>query len=468
MPPVSGPIEDMPPPGTDDLEELSSGEPQRQVQLLADGRLRAPSSDTREMLRQRLGRAEMLATGAEWAVFRNLDAPEPTGDLEAAVARKQVVCCGTMREAGISLIDFIGFLASGHHTGVVTVSHAEVERSIFLHQGDVVWAASSSPVDRLGEFLVRRGKLTREQLQTAVQRHGVTRIGRACVECGFISAHELWNMVQGQLTEIFDLMLRTEDGMWTFSRIGSDALAESKIHLSTQGLLVDALRRLDEMKVYRSKIYSSDVLVQRTQLPEAEQRERLARVKDLSAADAESVLRNAPRAVTIHELMRIVGKGEFEVTRIVHHLLRLELVQIVSAETTTGPVPRRTEQIELGDAQEVIQVYSMALEEMASELSGLDLREALLGTARAFIQDQTVQHASVLRHIELHADGTIDEGLALTFRGSVDALNAALSELLFFVLFQATDLLGPKKGDDLARRIKVILALLTHSERGSA
>lgn len=461
---MSGPPPDIPP-GTDDLEELAVADPPRLVELLPDGRLRAPSAETRERLRVRLSRAELLATGADWAVLRTLDAPGTDAGLaEQLEPQREVVCCGTLRESGISLIDFIGFLATGDQTGVLAVATQDVERSIYLHRGNVVWASSTCPDDRLGEFLVRRGKLTREQLQTAVSRHGETRLGRACVECGFIAAHELWNMVQAQLLEIFDRILSTEEGLWSFSRISSEALAESHIHLSTQGLLMDALRRLDEMRVYRQRIRSSDVLVQRLQIPDDELERRLARLKDVDPASAQSLLRHAPRAVTVLEMMRILGKGEFEVTRLVYHLLQAELVEIVAPELGTGPMPRKAERIDVEGVQEVLEVYSMALREMVQEVQTVHSPDTVIQAARAFLQDGSLPHAAILSQLRLLPDGQLDPALASRFRGTVEELNAALSELLFFVLFQATDMLGHRRGDDLARRVKLILALLSRNE----
>jgi hypothetical protein len=435
---------------TDDLERLAEPDERRLVQLQPDGRFRVPSADARAVLRERLGRAELLPTGPGWTLLRDLDG----GEGASLPAEREVVCSGTLTEQGISLIDFVGFLATGYQSGVVTVAAGEVERSVFLHQGDVVWAASTDPGDRLGAFLLRRGKITRDQLQTAIRRGGETRIGRACVECGYIAAHELWAVVQAQLTEIFDQMLRTETGIWTFSRISSEALAESRIHLSTQGLLVDALRRLDEMKVFRQTIRSSDVLVERGPMASGPP----PALPEIPPQQVELLLHQLPRAATVHELMRHLGKSEYEVTRLVHHMAKAGLVELVQPEGT-GPVPRRADHVSLEGAQEVVDVYSMAIQEMVRELSAVRRGDALLQAAAAFIEDPTQTHTRVLSSVRLDPDGRI-AGPPPT-AASVEELNEALTELLFFLLFQATDLLGHKKGDDLARRVKVILALLS-------
>jgi len=448
---------------TDDLERLAELDVDWQVEMKDDGRLLSPSPVVQEELGVRLRRAELFPTSPAWTVFRSMElsaSREPP-------APREVVCCGTLGENGLSLIDFMGFLATGYQTGVLTVASDDAQRSVYVHEGDVVWASSTVPEDRLGAFLLRRGKITREQLSTAM-RGGQSPLGRACVEYGFLAAHELWSMVQAQLTEIFDQILRTEVGLWTFSRISSEALAESRIHLSTQGLLMDALRRLDEMKLFRQTIRSSQALVQRRAVPEGtETADLVANVRDVDAGEAEDLLRQLPRSATIQELMRYLGRGEFEVTRLVHHLLRANIVELVNPEPA-AVAPRRTDCVGMARARDVIDVYSMALREMAEQLTEAGRADALLDGARGFVQDPTNRHAPLLSAVELGADGRIVETplLAATARqgASVQELSDALSELLFFVLFQATDLLGARRGDDLARRVKVILELLSKDD----
>lgn len=444
---------------SDDLERLGD-DARLMVELTADGRLRAPAQATREILRERLKQAEVLPTGPGWALFRALG---PSSSL-AKTRSREIVAAGTISDTGLSLIDVVGFLAQATATGAFTVATPEdVERSIFFYNGDVVWAASTAPEDRLGEFLLRRGKITREQLQVAIA-DGAKKLGRACVERGYLAAHELWSMVQAQLTETFNKMLASESGMWFFARLSSEVLAESQIHLSTQGLLVDALRRLDEMRVFRQKIRSADALVNaiRGLAPEA-QAEMISRLDKNVRASAGELLTRLTKPMSIHEVMRMLGLGEFEATRLVHHLLRQKLVEIVQV-TGSGPIPRRAT-LSQAEAHEVINVYSMALKEMYAEMKRAGQIHALSDSVLSFLRDPENAETEVLQHVALYPDGTIEEASLLSAATAsgigVQEVSDALSELMFFVLFQATEYLGQRKGDDLARRVKLIHGMLS-------
>lgn len=469
--PNTGPITDEDLPKNANVEiDLGQDDTRLVVELMPDGRLRAPVQATRELLRDRLRKAEVLRTGREWAVLRTLDMPStrPTKDAEGT---REVVCAGMIGDGGLSLIDFIGFLATGLQTGVLTASQGDVERAVYFFRGDVVWASSSSPTDRLGEFLLQRGKITREQLQIAI-RDGDRRIGRACVERGFLQAHELFTVVQGQLTEIFDRMLATEHGIWSFSRISSSQLADSQIHLSTQGLLVDALRRLDELQVYRQRIRTADVLVQRVgknQRPTtnlADTTDLIGQMDEPLRDAANQLLRVLPGSATISELMRLLGKGEFEVTRLVYHLLRRGLVEIVN-DNESGPIPRRVSTLTKTEANDVVGIYSMAIREMFGEVSRVGGVEALMKAANAFLNDESTAYSHLLRACTIAPDGSLDENALLgALQGlsmGAQELSDALSELLFFILFQATEYLGRRRGDDLARRVKLILGMLSQT-----
>jgi hypothetical protein len=86
-----------------------------------------------------------------------------------------------------------------------------------------------------------------------------------------------------------------------------------------------------------------------------------------------------------------------------------------------------------------------------------------------FLRDETGDgdYAGLLKAVQIHSDGGLDEEAiysAVDHLGlNAQGLSDALSELLFFALFQATEVLGRRRGDDLARRIKMIHGLLTQT-----
>ncbi|WP_257304361.1 DUF4388 domain-containing protein [Geothrix campi] len=79
----------------------------------------------------------------------------------------------------------------------------EPSRTIFFEQGNVVFASSSHPLDRLTHLLVERGKLTQVQLDYAMDNLNPTMsIGRNLIEMGFITQRDLLDVARAQVERV--------------------------------------------------------------------------------------------------------------------------------------------------------------------------------------------------------------------------------------------------------------------------
>ena len=99
-------------------------------------------------------------------------------------------------------------LQKERRTGVFRTTAAQVRREVRLEAGAIVGAQSSSLDDRLGEVMVRRGRITQQQLDDASKlvRSG-RRLGDALVELEIVAREEVELFVRAQLTEITSKIL---------------------------------------------------------------------------------------------------------------------------------------------------------------------------------------------------------------------------------------------------------------------
>ena len=72
---------------------------------------------------------------------------------------------GNLAEAGFC--EILARLSRGRETGVLHLSGPAAGKSVYLQQGSVVFASSQDPDDRLGEMLLTRGVISREQWEQA-------------------------------------------------------------------------------------------------------------------------------------------------------------------------------------------------------------------------------------------------------------------------------------------------------------
>ena len=104
-------------------------------------------------------------------------------------------------------------------TGRLTLRREAVEKVVFFDRGAPILGMSSDPDDRMGEMLVRQGRLTAAQLAQASEGlpKAERRLGAVLVERGFIKPTELASIVRRHFEEIIYSAFAWEDGEWSLA-----------------------------------------------------------------------------------------------------------------------------------------------------------------------------------------------------------------------------------------------------------
>ena len=116
--------------------------------------------------------------------------------------------------------DLLSFLHNGRRDGVLLARSGGAERAVVLIEGNVAWACSSSPAERLGEVACRMGLADRARvhqlLKTQRDAADRRRIGRLLVESGSMTAEDLPRATRHQVIEIFLGLLVAQSGAFLF------------------------------------------------------------------------------------------------------------------------------------------------------------------------------------------------------------------------------------------------------------
>nr|WP_320131617.1 hypothetical protein [uncultured Holophaga sp.] len=117
-------------------------------------------------------------------------------------------------------------------------------RTIFFDAGDIVFAQSSHPEDRLTSLLVERGKLTQTQMDYALGnlKQGMS-IGKNLIEMGFITQRDLLEMARLQVERVVQGSLGTPDQVPGFSARELES-SVVRLPLDTPLLLLNGLLAL--------------------------------------------------------------------------------------------------------------------------------------------------------------------------------------------------------------------------------
>lgn len=129
------------------------------------------------------------------------------------------------------LVEIFEELATKRATGTLTLREGKVEKSVYLQEGQIIFASSTDSQDRLGEIMIRAGKLSRQNLETALAQHkktgGFKKLGALLVEQGFVAPKELFAALKTQVKEIIFSLFLQSGAEYSFE----EALPPDTIHL---------------------------------------------------------------------------------------------------------------------------------------------------------------------------------------------------------------------------------------------
>jgi Domain of unknown function (DUF4388) len=135
-------------------------------------------------------------------------------------------------------------LAKRGWSGVMTLTHRGV-RTVVVSEGRLVFATSSDPDDRLGELLLRRGRISLRQLVDAGRavRPG-QRLGTILVHAGVLTPKELVASVVEHTQEIIYGAFQWTEGRFSLEP-GHSPDESITLNMRTPDLILEGIQRID-------------------------------------------------------------------------------------------------------------------------------------------------------------------------------------------------------------------------------
>lgn len=169
--------------------------------------------------------------------------------------RQQLGLVGVLGEVAVA--DILSFCHMFGKTGQLQFSLQEGQKSLFFHEGVLVWAASDLPQDEFGEWLCRWDRISRAQLLQLQQQQTTDKpLGRLLVEFGLFTPKQLWQITQEHVQQLIWQLLDNRGGGFTFWHGPVAEKVPLRLSLDTQNLIIDGLRRMDEVNLYRRRVGS--------------------------------------------------------------------------------------------------------------------------------------------------------------------------------------------------------------------
>lgn len=421
-----------------------------------DGSVTPEGNEARFRLRSSEGRFRIMSDTAGVLILRRLLPDEEstddlddlegllTGTSEELSAGPRVMLAGEILSP-MTLFQMVEVVAERGFQGDMHVFSADGKRFVLsIDQGALLYARSNHPDDRLGELMVRESLIDRDWLDVLLgDVTGNNRLGEVCLERGVLDREQLFSLLQTQTSEIFLRMLLVGAGSYVFTTPDPDQPPPNHtVHLPVRALLMDGIRRLDEIELYRQLIPGNDVCM----MARAN-----ARLSDLDA-DASALLLQCDGRKPLEEMARLANLDEFAATRAAYFLVKRRAAEVTSRE-----------HLDEAEVQRVTDAFSAVLRDVFATVDragGLDAAQQMLS---AWVNGSG--YASYLGD-QVGTDGTINTETVLeAMRAAREedplaTLHHVGHELVAFALFCAGSSLPREQemelSKDVNRRLKEI------------
>jgi len=349
-------------------------------------------------------------------------------------------------EAG-AITDLLSYFNMFRKTGILTIELEGGLKSLYFQQGEIVFATSSFSSEDLGEVLFSLGKIEQEtllELRSLVNEN--TSLGKLLVERGIVAPKDLWLAARNQVEHIIYALFSANSGGFYFQSLPIEQEQILRLSMSTQNIIMEGLRRLDEKSLFMRKIISLDYFPLETGKDVAELTQAEARFMNAAQAGQQ----------TARKLFRKIGLREFDGMRILFNLIEKRLIRMEETPTT---------EIE-GLLGKILAAYNSLFKVIFSRV--LKASPQFPQEMAQSLRDLPQPYSFVLRDVELQADGTLDgyrivENLVGLEEGDKEKL---LADSLCEVAFTATMALRRDLDAEKARPLIARVQEITTKVRG--
>ncbi len=254
---------------------------------------------------------------------------------------------GPLRELGIH--DVFQLLDLSRKTGTLAVTSElrDNEGTVHFQNGKVVAAAIKSNPHRIGDLLMRAGRVTASQVAEASARqieHGdARRLGEILLEMGAITQKELERQIRIQIEAVIFELLSWREGFFRFEE--GPMQGDPMVQIGTEALLMEGARRIDEWSRISDRVPSLLAIPRLTDTGD----DKHAPMLDLLPSEWE-VLTMIDGELDLRAIASRLARTEFDLAKVVYGLVSTGVVTLkvpasvaerVAARASTPAIPMR-------------------------------------------------------------------------------------------------------------------------------
>lgn len=242
---------------------------------------------------------------------------------------------GPLRELGIH--DVFQLLDLSNKTGTLSVVSElrDNEGTVLFEHGKIVNATIRSNPHRLGDLLVRSGRLTDGEMaraQAVQQRGDRRRLGEILVGLGLVTHKEIERQVRLQIEAVVFELMSWHEGFFRFEEgLREEHHRDATVAFPTESLLMEGARRIDEWSRIADRVPNLSMVPYIT--PPDEEHPALL---DLLPNEWQ-VLAMIDGTNDLREIATTLAISEFDVARIIYGMVSTGVIRLKEPERTLTP-----------------------------------------------------------------------------------------------------------------------------------
>ena len=355
---------------------------------------------------------------------------------------KNLTCTLSGLLNSFTALDVVSLIHDNGKSGQLKVFNKKIQKQVFFQEGEVVFASSNLKDDRLGESLVRWGRLNMDQLDAASKEiTPIKKLGKVLVECNFMTPGQLWMGVKNQVEEIFYSVLKMKKGDFAFFEGNPQLDNIVRLSRSVRSLILEGVRNIDELKIFVEKVIGRDTVFITFNTP-----------SDMNLTDVEKeLLEYIDGKKPVRQILKESSTTPFVTFKALSDLMLAKVIMprdlLSGVFGSSKKLKEYEKQLNLEVEEQtstkedpissLFQKYNPVFREIDCIMTdcGVDLKTDL----KEYFSELQCPFAGFMDQVEWHKGGGFNEELLKDL--PFEQLKRAFEDLLFFLLFKSQDYL---------------------------
>jgi len=159
--------------------------------------------------------------------------------------------------------ELLRWLTATAKSGLLTVEHDRIVTKVEFSSGQIVSSSSDEPANRLGQCLLSQGKISDEQLRSALAVHEQTRdrLGQVLVQQGLLTQDDLARFLKTKARETVLSLFDSSHASFHFDETASAGPEAVAVGFEIESLLSEGAVRRREMAKFEEILTSPGLVL---------------------------------------------------------------------------------------------------------------------------------------------------------------------------------------------------------------